>query len=108
VLVEVPVLTGVTGWALRRTGSTLLDHHNTDVMSPTALEGLLRSAGATAIESGYVGGYEPSFLELDGRPAYERALLSAVGRARRRLRVTDRIGGRHLAGYCYALATRAA
>jgi SAM-dependent methyltransferase len=105
---EVPNLRGLQLPVLRWTRSPLLGHHNLDVMSARVLTEAATAAGLRPLDVRYLGGFEPSFIDLAGRSIALRAPYAALARLRHRARWTDRLNGRLVSGYLCGVFERPA
>lgn len=101
VIVGVPNYTGLSGALQRHLDRDWLQHHNTEIMSPSALAQAGRRAGMVPIDCVYTGGFDPNLYNWRRRSLLGFA-VTRVGKVLRKIPGTDSLQSRHLSSYLLA------
>ena len=102
-ILDVPNFHGLNKLFLDWTGSELLAAHNLRLMKPGALRSLAKDAGLEILESGYLGGFEPSFFDANKAPLLKRLPISVLCRLRKTFRWMDHLNASWLSACIYGV-----
>jgi SAM-dependent methyltransferase len=100
-VIGVPNYSGLSGRLQKRLDRTWLEHHNTTVMSPTALRTAGAKAGLRPLSSTYAGGFDPNLYNWRGRSLLG-FIVTRTGKLLRKIPGTDYLQSRHWSSYIVA------